>query len=57
MVIFDVRKKGHWLKYLKTDLGFFNVQGINAVGDFDNKKDLAKNDAISYFPKTNFILR
>lgn len=40
MVSFDVRKKAHRLKYLKMDLGFFNGQGINAAGDFDNKKDL-----------------
>jgi len=40
MVSFDVRKKGHRLKYLKMDLGFFNGQGINAPDDFDNKKDL-----------------
>lgn len=40
MVTFDARKKGHRLKYLKVDLGVFNGQGINAAGDFDNRKDI-----------------
>ncbi|MFZ1530283.1 MAG: porin [Ferruginibacter sp.] len=39
MLSFDVRKKHHPLKYLKVDAGFFNGQGINASGDFDNTKD------------------
>lgn len=39
MVSFDVRKSNHPLKNIKIDLGFFNGQGINANGDFDNKKD------------------
>jgi hypothetical protein len=34
-----VRKEKHPLKYLKVDAGFFNGQGINAAGDFDNTKD------------------
>jgi hypothetical protein len=40
MVEFDARKRDHSLRYLKFDIGFFNGQGINASGDFDNKKDL-----------------
>jgi phosphate-selective porin len=40
MVSLDARKKDHKLKQLKFDIGFFNGQGINASGDFDNKKDL-----------------
>lgn len=40
MVSFDVRRKQHALKNLKIDLGFFNGQGINAAGEFDNTKDL-----------------
>lgn len=40
MVSFDVRKSKHPLKNIKIDLGFFNGQGINTAGDFDNKKDL-----------------
>lgn len=39
MISFDVRKEKHPLKYLKVDAGFFNGQGINAAGDFDNTKD------------------
>jgi len=39
MVTFDVRREKHLLKYLKVDAGFFNGQGINADGDFDNHKD------------------
>jgi hypothetical protein len=40
MVSVDARKKDHPLQFLKVDLGLFNGQGINASGDFDNKKDL-----------------
>lgn len=40
MVSFDARKKIKGLNYLKLDVGFFNGQGINATGEFDNSKDL-----------------
>ena len=40
MVSFEPRKKESKLRFLKFDLGFFNGQGINATGDFDNSKDL-----------------
>ncbi len=40
MVSFDVRKEHHTLKNLKVDVGVFNGQGINATGDFDNRKDI-----------------
>ncbi len=40
MVTFEPRKKDAKLRFLKMDLGFFNGQGINATGDFDNTKDL-----------------
>ena len=39
MISFDVRKKEHLLKNIKIDAGFFNGQGINAAGEFDNTKD------------------
>ena len=39
MVSFYVRKEKHFLKKIKIDAGFFNGQGINAVADFDSKKD------------------
>jgi hypothetical protein len=39
MVSFDDRTKKHALKNFKLDMGFFNGQGINATGDFDNYKD------------------
>lgn len=40
MVSLDARKKDHPLQFLKVDVGLFNGQGINAAGEFDNKKDL-----------------
>lgn len=40
MVSFEPRKELGWLKKIKIDAGFFNGQGINANGDFDNRKDL-----------------
>ncbi len=40
MLSFDPRNNPTFLKYLKADIGFFNGQGINATGDFDNSKDL-----------------
>jgi len=40
MISLDVRQKPHPLKNIKVDLGFFNGQGINATGEFDNSKDL-----------------
>lgn len=55
MVSFDVRKKAHRLKYLKMDLGFFNGQGINAVGDFDNKKDVVGRIALKPYPLSNKV--
>ncbi len=39
MISFDSRREKHSLKHLKVDAGFFNGQGINAEGDFDNTKD------------------
>lgn len=46
MVSLDSRRKDNKLKYLRADLGFFNGQGINAAGDFDNTKDLIGNLAV-----------
>ncbi|MFT3982117.1 MAG: porin [Ferruginibacter sp.] len=40
MVSFDPRRKNYALNHLKIDLGIFNGQGINAEGEFDNRKDL-----------------
>jgi hypothetical protein len=40
MVSFDVRREKHPLKFLKIDAGVFNGQGINAAGEFDNRKDI-----------------
>lgn len=50
MVSLDARKKNHPLRYLKVDAGFFNGQGINAAGDFDNKKDFIGRVALKPFP-------
>jgi hypothetical protein len=46
MISLDSRRKDNTLKYLKADIGFFNGQGINAAGDFDNSKDLIGNIAL-----------
>jgi len=40
MISFDPRRTIAYLNYFKIDVGFFNGQGINATGDFDNSKDL-----------------
>lgn len=50
MLTFEPRKKDHKLRYLKLDAGFFNGQGINATGDFDNTKDLITRLALKPFP-------
>lgn len=50
MVSLDSRRKDKKFKYLKTDLGFFNGQGINASGDFDNTKDFIGNIALKPYP-------
>jgi hypothetical protein len=39
MISFDPRKDIGFIKNMKIDAGFFNGQGINASGDFDNAKD------------------
>ncbi|MFT3846676.1 MAG: porin [Lacibacter sp.] len=39
MISLESRRKDQKLKYLHIDAGFFNGQGINATGDFDNRKD------------------
>lgn len=57
MLSFDVRKEKHPLKNIKIDAGFFNGQGINTTGDFDNRKDFISR--ISLKPvhlNTNIIL-
>ncbi len=50
MLSFEPRKKDAKLRYLKMDLGFFNGQGINASGDFDNTKDLIARVALKPYP-------
>lgn len=39
MISFDARRKDIALRNIKIDAGFFNGQGINATGEFDNTKD------------------
>ncbi|HMO62021.1 MAG TPA: porin [Ferruginibacter sp.] len=39
MITLDARKQVSFLRHIKIDAGFFNGQGINAEGDFDNRKD------------------
>jgi len=50
MLTFEPRKKDAKFRYLKMDLGFFNGQGINAAGDFDNSKDLIARVALKPYP-------
>lgn len=50
MITFEPRKKDAKLRYLKMDLGYFNGQGINATGDFDNSKDLMGRIALKPYP-------
>lgn len=49
MISLDSRRKDNTLKYLKADVGFFNGQGINATGDFDNTKDFIANIALKTY--------
>jgi hypothetical protein len=55
MVSLDARNKKHKLRYLKIDAGFFNGQGINASGEFDNAKDFIGRVALKPFPVTKKI--
>ncbi len=50
MLSFEPRKKEHKLRYFKMDVGFFNGQGINAAGDFDNSKDIITRVALKPYP-------
>jgi hypothetical protein len=59
MVTFEPRKKMGILNNVKADLGFFNGQGINATGDFDNSKDLIARIALKpthLFKNTTFSI-
>jgi hypothetical protein len=49
MVSLESRRKDNLLKYLRADAGFFNGQGINAAGDFDNTKDFIGNLALKTY--------
>lgn len=55
MITFDARKKIGFLNNLKLDVGFFNGQGINAAGDFDNNKDLIARLALKPYHLTKKI--
>jgi len=39
MISFEPRKKDHLLRHFRLDAGFFNGQGLTAVGDYDSYKD------------------
>jgi len=56
MLSFEPRRKEGLLKYLKIDGGFFNGQGINATGDFDNHKDFISRIAWKPYPVTNKMI-
>ncbi|MBP6024763.1 porin [Ferruginibacter sp.] len=49
MISLDSRRKDNKLKYLRADIGFYNGQGINAAGDFDNSKDFIGNLALKTY--------
>ena len=49
MISLDSRRKDNKLKYLRADIGFYNGQGINAAGDFDNTKDFIANIALKTY--------
>ncbi|MBL0145146.1 MAG: porin [Chitinophagaceae bacterium] len=55
MLSLDSRRKDTKLKYLRADIGFFNGQGINASGDFDNIKDFIGNIALKPYHITKKI--
>jgi len=55
MLSLDSRKKNNKVKYLKVDVGVFNGQGINAVGDFDNSKDIIGNLALKPYHLSKHI--
>ena len=55
MISLDARKKKHKLHYLKIDAGFFNGQGINAAGEFDNTKDFIARVALKPLPASKKI--
>ncbi|MEN9570380.1 MAG: hypothetical protein RL172_1611 [Bacteroidota bacterium] len=46
MISLDARKNYRILNHIKLEAGLFNGQGINATGDFDNKKDLIARAAL-----------
>lgn len=50
MITFESRKKDFKWRYLKVDLGFFNGQGINGPGEFDEFKDLIGKIALKPYP-------
>ncbi len=56
MLSFEPRRKEGLLKYLKIDGGFFNGQGINASGEFDNHKDFISRIAWKPYPVTNKMI-
>lgn len=49
MGTFEPRNKTNLLKYIKIDLGLFNGQGVNAVADFDNHKDVISRLSVKHF--------
>jgi hypothetical protein len=55
MVSFDPRRDIGVLTNLKIDAGFFNGQGINATGDFDNIKDLIARVSLKPFHLSQMV--
>lgn len=56
MLSFEPRKKGHRLRYLKIDAGFFNGPGLSATTDYDSHKDFISRVALKPFPIAKNIL-
>ncbi|WP_229239302.1 porin [Emticicia agri] len=46
---YEPRAKTNFLKYIKFDLAVFNGQGVNAVADFDNHKDVVSRLSVKHF--------
>ncbi len=49
MGTFEPRNKTGFLKYIKFDAGVFNGQGVNAVADFDNHKDVISRLSLKHY--------
>ncbi|WP_337044489.1 porin [Emticicia sp. 17c] len=56
MGTFEPRTKTNFLKYIRFDAGLFNGQGLTAVADFDNHKDLITRLSVKHYSITPKII-